>query len=79
MRRFGRERDIEQQQKDIAVKLVLFDVLQANGKILMDMPNERRWTRLQKIRGALECVQRTAPESVAAAEEFLRQARAPFM
>jgi len=76
MRRFGRERDIEQQQKEIAVKLVLFDVLQANGKILMDLPNERRWTQLQKIRGALECVQRTAPESVAAAEEFLRQARA---
>ena len=76
MRRFGREREIEQQQREISVKLVLFDVLQAGGKVCMDLPNERRWAQLQKIRGKLECAQRSVPESTAAADEFLREVRA---
>jgi DNA ligase-1 len=76
MRRFGRERDVEQQQKDIPVQLYLFDVLLVNAKACLDLPNASRWQKLQRVCGTLDCVTRIIPESVAAGEAFLRQARA---
>jgi DNA ligase-1 len=75
MRRVGRERDIEQQQQAIPTRLYLFDVLLADDDLCLDLPNERRWELLQKIRGTLACVERVVPRSVAEGERFLRRAR----
>jgi len=75
MRRFGREREIEQTQRDIPVKLYLFDVLFIDGESLLDQPNSKRWEKLQAVRGALECAERIVPRDVAEGEAFLRRAR----
>ena len=75
MRRVGREREIEQTQRDIPLKLYLFDVLFVDGESLLDMPNSERWDKLQAVHGALECAERIVPRDVAAGEAFLRRAR----
>ncbi len=76
MRRFGREREIEQTQRDIPLKLYLFDALYIDGVSLLDAPNAERWEKLQAVRGALECAERIVPRDVAEGEAFLRRARA---
>ncbi len=76
MRRFGREREIEQTQRDIPLKLYLFDALYIDGVSLLDAPNAERWEKLQAVRGALECAERIVPRNVAEGEAFLRRARA---
>jgi DNA ligase-1 len=76
MRRVGRERDVESFQRDIAVKLYVFDVLAVEGESCLDLPNVERWEKLQSVKGELESVSRIAPRDVAEGEAFLRQARA---
>jgi len=75
MRRFGREREIEQTQRDIPLRLYLFDALLVDGTSLLDMPNSERWDKLQAVRGALACAERIVPRDVAEGEAFLRRAR----
>ena len=75
MRRFGREREIEQTQRDIPLKLYLFDALLVDGTSLLDLPNSERWDKLQAVRGALACAERIVPRDVAEGEAFLRRAR----
>ena len=75
MRRFGREREIEQTQRDIPLSLYLFDALLVDGTSLLDMPNSERWDKLQAVRGALACAERIVPRDVAEGEAFLRRAR----
>ena len=75
MRRFGREREIEQARREIPVKLYLFDTLFVDGASLLDTPNAVRWEKLQAVRGALECAERIVPRDVAEGEAFLRRAR----
>ncbi len=75
MRRVGRERELEKLQREIPVKLYLFDLLAADGEVYLDLPNASRWEKLQEVRGELECVERLIPRDVADGEAFLRQAR----
>jgi DNA ligase-1 len=75
MRRVGREREIAQMQREVGVKLYLFDVLMVDGRVLLDAPNTERWTELQELKGTCECVARITPRDVAEAEEFLCRAR----
>jgi len=75
MRRFGREREIEQTQRNIPLRLYLFDALLVDGTSLLDMPNSERWDKLQAVRGALACAERIVPRDVAEGEAFLRRAR----
>jgi DNA ligase-1 len=75
MRRFGREREIEQTQRDIPLRLYLFDALLVDGASLLDLPNSERWDKLQAVRGALACAERIVPRDVAEGEAFLRRAR----
>jgi DNA ligase-1 len=75
MRRVGRERDVDTFQRDIAVKLFVFDVLAAEGEVYLDLPNVERWEKLQALKGALDSVRRITPENVAEGEAFLREAR----
>lgn len=75
MRRVGRERDVEQMQQEIPVRLYLFDCLYRDGKALLDAPNEIRWRSLQEIAGDLALVPRRMVETVAEGDSFLREAR----
>ena len=75
MRRVGRERDVDAFQRDIAVKLFVFDVLAAEGEVYLDLPNDQRWQKLQAVKGGLDSVQRITPDNIADGETFLRQAR----
>jgi DNA ligase-1 len=75
MRRFGRERDIAEQQKEIPTHLYLFDVLLADIDLCLDWPNQKRWEKLQQIRGSIDAVERIIPRGVADGERFLKRAR----
>jgi DNA ligase-1 len=75
MRRVGRERDVEATQRDIAVKLFVFDVLATESEVYLDLSNAERWEKLQVVKGRLESVQRLLPQNVAEGEAFLKQAR----
>lgn len=76
MRRVGRERDIEQLQKEIPVQLFLFDCLFREGQVLLDRPNMERWQVLQEIAGDIDLVPRLETPTVEEGEAFLKQARA---
>jgi DNA ligase-1 len=76
MRRVGREREIEQMQTEIPVKLYLFDVLYYDGNTLLDTPNTERWNRLERIGGSIPLVPRRVVEAVEEGEAFLQGARA---
>ncbi len=75
MRRLGRVRDIEQARKQVPVKLFLFDLLYADGKMWIDEPYEKRVEALRELSGGLAMVQRTVPSSPADGERFLQAAR----
>lgn len=49
MRRFRRVHEIEEMTGKIPLKLFLFDVLEADGKTLIDLPYTARWEILSKI------------------------------
>lgn len=75
MRRVGREREIETMQRDLPMRLHLFDVLLIDGESLLELPNEARWEKLQSIRGDVLAVERIVTDDVAQGEKFLQQAR----
>lgn len=76
MRRVGREREVTQFQKEVPVKLFVFDVLAAGDEVFLDRPNGERWAILQRVKGSLEAVPRVVPRDVSEGEAFLRAARA---
>ena len=76
MRRVGRERDVVEMQREIPVKLFLFDVLDRDGELLIDQPNAARWNALGEICGSITRVERVVPRDIAEGEQFLKRARA---
>ncbi len=75
MRRVGRERDINTMQREIPVRLYLFDCLYRNGDLLIDVPNAARWRALTEICGDIARVERAIPQTVSEGEAFLQRAR----
>ncbi len=76
MRRIGRERGVAEMQREIPVKLYLFDCLFRDGELLVDRPNAARWQALGEICGDIARVERSIPRDVADGEAFLGSARA---
>lgn len=76
MRRVGRERDVIEMQREIPIKLFLFDVLYRHGELLIDQTNAARWNALGEVCGIIARVERVAPRDVAEGEQFLKRARA---
>ena len=76
MRRVGRERDVLEMQRQIPIKLFLFDCLYRDGEVLIDQPNAARWDALDAVCGSSACVERVVPRDVAEGERFLKRARA---
>ncbi|MCL4488397.1 MAG: ATP-dependent DNA ligase [Chloroflexi bacterium] len=75
MRRVGRERDVAETQREIPVRLYLFDCLYVDGALLIDEPNAARWARLGSVCGAIDRVERAETSDRAVGEEFLKRAR----
>jgi DNA ligase-1 len=75
MRRLGRVRDIEQARQQVPIKLFLFDLLYADGRMWIDEPYERRAEALRRVSGGLALVEQVVPSSVAEGERFLKAAR----
>ncbi len=76
MRRVGRARDIAEMQREIPVKLFLFDCLYCSGEPLIDQPNAARWEALGAVAGDIPRVERLVPRDLAEGEAFLERARA---
>jgi DNA ligase-1 len=76
MRRVGRERDLIEMQREIPIKLFLFDLLYRDGELLIDQTNSARWDALGTICGSIARVERVIPRDVTEGEQFLKSARA---
>ncbi len=76
MRRIGRERDVAEMQREVPIKLFLFDLLCCDGELLIDQPNTVRWGTLGQVCGRIARVERVVPRDVAEGEQFLKRARA---
>lgn len=74
MRRFRRIREVEQAASAIPVKLFLFDLLHADGELLLMRPAAERWQALQVVRGAIDVVRRIVPTSIAEGQAFYQDA-----
>jgi DNA ligase-1 len=76
MRRIGRERNVIPMQREIPIKLFLFDLLYRDGALLIDRPNTARWDALGEVCGSIARVERVVPRDLAEGEQFLMRARA---
>ncbi len=76
MRRVGRERDIAAMQREIPVRLYLFDCLYRDSTLLIDQPNAARWDALAAVSGNIPRVERIVPRDAAEGDAFMQRARA---
>lgn len=70
MRRFRRIRDIDETASAVSIRLFLFDLLYADGTLLLTRTGAERWDALERVRGRIDVVQRSVPASVAEGQEF---------
>jgi DNA ligase-1 len=75
MRRFGRRRDVEQGQAQLPLTPFFFDLLYADGHVLIDEPLERRAARLHELAPRVEVPRLSRPDHQQA-EDFAREALA---
>jgi len=74
MRRFRRVHQIEETQREVPVRLCLFDLLYLNGEAMIDHPYRERWNKLTEICDRNLLAERRIANGAAAAEGFLQQA-----
>jgi len=74
MRRFGRVHDIEEAQRDIPLRLYLFDLLALDGATLVDSPYAERWAALERLVPRDVLTPRKVVTTVAEIDAFLREA-----
>jgi len=75
MRRLGRVKDIDEMRRQVPLRLFLFDLLYADGRLWIDEPQHKRFAALKEVSGDLELVERLVPSSVVQGERFLQMAR----
>lgn len=76
MRRLGRVHDIATVKQEVPIQLYLFDILYADGKVLLGHPYRERIEVLQRVHGDVPLVERLVTSSIADGEAFLDAARA---
>ncbi len=74
MRRFRRVHEIEDMAGKIPLKLYLFDVLQVDGKTLIDLPYTDRWKALSQIVPKDRLAPRIITSDVEKVESFMQSA-----
>jgi DNA ligase-1 len=76
MRRFRRVHDIEDMAGKLPLRLYLFDALQVNGKVMIDLPYTTRWETLSGLVSAKSLAPRIMSSEVPKVEGFLKEALA---
>ncbi len=76
MRRFGRVRDIERMRAEQPVRLLVFDLIGLDDRLLIDSPYEERYAALSELASSagLTMAARTLPSTVAEANQFYARA-----
>jgi ATP-dependent DNA ligase I len=74
MRRFGRKLDVDRQRADLPLSSFFFDVLYADGAVLLDEPYAKRYAALEQAVPAEQRVPRIVTAEVAAAAAFFDRA-----
>ncbi len=74
MRRFRRVHDIPEMVGKLPLKLYLFDALQINGKVLIDLPYTSRWEVLENIASQEALAPRILTRVKEKVDEFLKAA-----
>ncbi len=74
MRRFRRVHDIEEMMGKLPLKLYLFDALQADGRVLIDLPYTGRWETLERLVSPEALAPRIITSERDRVEEFLKAA-----
>lgn len=74
MRRFRRIRDVDATAAEVPLTLFLFDLLFADGDLILARQAAERWEALQRVRGAIDVVRRIVPETPAAGQTFYETA-----
>ena len=76
MRRFRRVHGVEALAAELPLAIHFFDCLVADGRSLIDEPNERRWEALQAVTGGRHLAERVIVADLQAAEAFRARALA---
>ncbi len=74
MRRFRRVHEIEDMAGKIPLKLYLFDVLQVDGKTMIDSPYTTRWDALSRLVSEERLAPRIISSDIGKIEGFMRSA-----
>jgi len=74
MRRFKRVHEIDKVMMEVPIKLYLFDLMYLDGKSLIDMPYEQRWSLLSETCGCEFLAERIVTGEGEEAEKFLQKA-----
>lgn len=76
MRRLTRVKDIAASIAEVPLRLYLFDLLEQDEELLIDLPNAERWERLTRIAPASFLVERVATRDPREIQRFLDTALA---
>jgi len=74
MRRFRRVHETEELRREIPLRLYLFDIVYADGEVLIGQPNRERWERLASLVPPDVLARRMIARSVPEIESFLKEA-----
>ncbi|MGA2627026.1 MAG: ATP-dependent DNA ligase [Candidatus Bathyarchaeia archaeon] len=72
MRRFRRVHEIDAMVKSIPLRLFLFDVIYVDGKLLIDVPYEKRWEILRGLTDGEVLATRIVTRDVGEAEKLMQ-------
>ncbi len=76
LRRYRRMHRVESAQRQVPLRLFLFDLLIEGDELFVDRPYAERWQRLESVHGGIPLVPRCVPQVLAEAEAFWQEALA---
>ncbi len=76
LQRYRRIHAVDSAQKDVPLRLFLFDLLLEGDVLYLDRSYKERWDRLEDIHGGIPLVPRCVPQVLAEAEGFWQEALA---
>ena len=76
LQRYRRIHSVDSAQKDVPLRLFLFDLLLEGDVLYLDRSYKERWDRLEEVHGGIPLVPRCIPQVLAEAEGFWQEALA---
>lgn len=76
LQRYRRMHQVDAAQREVPLRLFLFDLLLEGDFLFLDRPYEERWQRLEAVHGGIPLVPRCVPLVLAEAQAFWREALA---